>query len=131
VNTGVRTMASPERRPIAQCLRSLQPGICRNCGAPGSHVPIFARGIFCARCCPCAKPAVIEQRKPAAPRPPTQARRMAPGSQWIDLGFGRPDSDWYRDDVAQRAERVLGPRGGGSWVPRRDRWFPARSRRNY
>jgi hypothetical protein len=125
-------MAAPERRiPARPCLTAHWPAPCRNCGAAGAtHAPIFHRGLFCAACCPCCSPTAPPQpRAPTqGPRPPhalkPAPKRMAPGSQFLDLGFGRPDGDFYGDTPVDKAVRSARP--PDRWVPRRERWFPGR-----
>jgi hypothetical protein len=124
----VRMSALPSAKFPVPCVRTNWPGACRTCGAPGaSHSPIFSRGLYCPRCCPACAPKPAELRKPAAPpAPPQQPKQMAAGSQWLDLGYGRPRDPFYLDDAAQRAARVPRHRGGGPWLPLRSRWFRGR-----
>ena len=89
-------MASPERRLPHPCLKTSWPGPCRNCHAPGAtHSPVFHRGIYCGACCPCCSPTAPKPPRaptpgPRPPEPPKPApRRMAPGSSFLDLGYGR------------------------------------------
>jgi hypothetical protein len=45
---------------------------------------------------------------------------MAQGSQWLDLGYGRPADPFYSD--RERREEIARTRGDQPWVPRRN-WF--------
>jgi hypothetical protein len=49
-----------------------------------------------------------------------QAKPMAQGSQWLDLGYGRPSDPFYSD--RERREDLARTRGNQPWVPRRN-WF--------
>jgi hypothetical protein len=94
---------------------------CPGCGArtDAIHRPIFKRGRFCHACCPvCAKGA--EQKTATAAPAPTVPKPMAQGSQWLDLGYGRPSDPFYSD--RERREEIARTHGDQPWIPRRN-WF--------
>jgi hypothetical protein len=92
---------------------------CANCGAvrPQMHKAgaLFRRRVYCRACCPACHPGPA-RLVPAKP----QAKPMAQGSQWLDLGYGRPADPFYSD--RERREELARTRGDQSWVPRRN-WF--------
>jgi len=112
---------------------------CSRCGgrAERMHSPIFRRGVYCsARCCPVCSPTPepLPREPTLGPRPPEPPRplpkRMAPGSSFLDLGFGpdRRNDPWYRDGPEDRAARSLRP--PDRWLPRMPPgWLRPRFRR--
>ena len=97
---------------------------CPCCGARSDavHRPLFKRGRFCHLCCPvCAKG--VQRKPPQAPSTafaPDVPKPMARGSQWLDLGYGKPSDPFYSD--RERREELARTRGEQPWVPRRN-WF--------
>jgi hypothetical protein len=89
---------------------------CARCGAVRQEMhkagALFRRRLYCRACCP----ACHIQPVPVLPPPKPVAR----GSQWIDLGYGRPSDPFYSD--RERREEIARARGDQPWVPRRN-WF--------
>jgi hypothetical protein len=106
---------------------------CASCGARSHqiHRPIFKRGRYCHVCCPVCASAKEEKPKKQAAYTPTEPTRMAPGSQWLDLGYGPlRDSrgqviDPFYSDLERRQE-IARSRGDQPWIPRRPDWFRRR-----
>lgn len=119
--------------PAPACVTTRVSGICRRCSQRSDviHQPIFHTGGYCPKCCPgCVPTAPPQPRAPTlGPRPPEppkpQPRRMAPGSSFLDMGFGNPDSDFYRDTLEDKAARCR-PDRNQPWIPRRPKWFAGR-----
>ena len=104
---------------------------CASCGARTHqiHRPIFKRGRHCQVCCPVCAKAVQEKPQQSMATAPT-LKPMAPGSQWIDLGYGplrdsrgRMIDPFYSD--RERREEIARSRGEHPWIPRRN-WFGRR-----
>ena len=117
--------------PAPACVTTRVSGICRRCSQRSDviHQPIFHTGGYCPKCCPaCVPTAPKPPRAPTpGPRPPEPSKpapkRMGHG-QWLDCGYGNPNSDFYRDTLADKALRSTRP--PDRWIPRRERWFPGR-----
>ena len=108
---------------------------CASCGARSHqiHRPIFKRGRYCHVCCPVCTKTAEQRPEELVAAASTAPKLMAPGSQWLDLGYGPPRDrhgvnldPWYFDSPEDKAERCVGRRIDDSWIPRRPHWFRRR-----